>query len=250
MATMRPVAMGRVMRPWWLVMAVLLRAVLGACSDSPSRAPVISVQPADTAAVAGTAATLSVDASGSDLGFQWQQSSDGGITWADIAGATSAVYTTAPVASGDDGKRFRVVVTAAGISLNSSAVTLTVTASAVAPAISVAPPSVNVTAPANAVFSVTASGTALGYQWQRSSDGGTTWTDVAGATGASFDAGATDTAMSGQRYRVVVSNGAGSVTSAVATLTVDPAPAVAAITTQPASQSVAVAGTESQPSPR
>ena len=84
MATMRPVAMGRVMRPWWLVLAVLLLALLGACSDSPSRAPVITVQPVDTAAVAGTAATLAVDASGADLCFQCQQSSDGGTTWVDI----------------------------------------------------------------------------------------------------------------------------------------------------------------------
>ncbi len=91
---------------------------------------------------------------------------------------------------------------------------------ATAPAITTQPQAQTVTAPAPATFSVVASGTApLAYQW-RSSDNGTDWTDIAGATGASYATGATDTGMNGRWYSAVVSNSAGSVTSSAAQLTV------------------------------
>lgn len=96
-------------------------------------------------------------------------------------------------------------------------------AAASAPAIATQPAAQSVTAPASASFSVTAGGTApLAYQW-RSSANGTDWTAISGATGASYDTGATDVGMNGRWYSVVVSNGAGSVTSDSARLTVQAA---------------------------
>lgn len=223
-----------------LVLALLMALGLSGCNDnSETPAPSISVQPADTSATIGTAARLSVTASGSDVAYQWQVSADAGSTWTDIAGATAAVYTTPATTLADDGKRYRVVVTAAGISVTSSAVTLTVTPAVVAPAITAAPASVSVIAPTAAVFHVTATGTAVTYQWQRSVNGGTTWANVDGATDASLDSGATDPTQDGIRYRVIVSNAAGSVTSDAATLSVSPAPAAPAFVAQPADQSVA-----------
>jgi hypothetical protein len=72
-----------------------------------------------------------------------------------------------------------------------------------------------VTAGQTATFSVAASGTApLSYQWQMNNS------NITGATGASFTTPATTTANSGETFRVVVSNSAGSVTSNAATLTV------------------------------
>jgi hypothetical protein len=226
-------------RPWWLALLLaVFMALLSACSDSPAPAPTISVQPNDASAVAGTAATLSVTAAGPDITYQWQVSTDGGTTWSNVAGATQASYTTAPTTLADSGKRYRVVVTAAGISVNSSAVQLTVTPAVVAPAVTVQPAAQTATAPDAATFSVTASGTSPTYQWQRSTDGGTTFANIAGATAASYSTGATDVAMNGHQFRVVVSNGAGSVTSSAVALTVNPAPVAAAFTTQPANQSV------------
>ena len=52
------------------------------------------------AAVAGTGTLL----------YQWQSSTDGGTTWADIAGATSSSYTTPPVTATDSGSLFRVII--------------------------------------------------------------------------------------------------------------------------------------------
>ena len=64
-----------------------------------------------------------------------------------------------------------------------------------------------------AEYSVTADGTApLTYQWQRSSNNGSTWSDISGANAPdySFTAQMSD---AGALFRVVVSNNHGSVTS-------------------------------------
>ena len=71
-----------------------------------------------------------------------------------------------------------------------------------------------------ATFNVVATG-ATGYQWQRSADGGATFTNANGATGASHTTALTTLADSGAKYRVLAINAAGSTTSAAATLTVN-----------------------------
>jgi hypothetical protein len=55
-------------------------------------------------------------------------------------------------------------------------------------------------------------GTAWGYAWRRSTDGGATWTNIAGATGAAYTLASADI---GTRIDVVVtsSNAYGSVSS-------------------------------------
>jgi hypothetical protein len=106
---------------------------------------------------------------------------------------------------------------------------------ATAPAITIQPANQTVTAGQSATFSVTATGTAvLSYQWKR---GGMV---VAGATRASYAIPVTAIGDSGAIFTVVVSNGAGSVVSRAANLTVGLAPA---ITAQPADQSVAAGQT-------
>ncbi|MEJ0085325.1 MAG: hypothetical protein WDO72_06565 [Pseudomonadota bacterium] len=91
---------------------------------------------------------------------------------------------------------------------------------AVAPSITAQPAATSVAAPATATLSISAGGTApLTYQWRSSTDG-TTWIDIAGATGASYVTSATDVGMNGRYFSVVVSNSAGSVTSGSAQLTV------------------------------
>lgn len=109
----------------------------------------------------------------------------------------------------------------------------------VAPSITTQPSNVTVTAPAAASFTVAASGTpAPTLQWQVSTDGGTTFTNVGGATAATLSIDPTATALNGNRYRAVATNAAGSATSTAATLTVN-APVVApTIATQPANATV------------
>ncbi len=92
-----------------------------------------------------------------------------------------------------------------------------------APTITTQPTSQTVTKGGTATFTVVTSGTEpLSYQWQQSTDSGQSWTDIDGATDATYTTEATTTSMNGYQYRCVVSNSAGSVTSNAATLTVTP----------------------------
>jgi len=87
-----------------------------------------------------------------------------------------------------------------------------------APGITTQPTNQTVTAGQTATFTVVASGTApLAYQWQKN------LVNIAGATAASYTTPATTTADSGSTFVVVVSNTAGTVTSAAATLTANAA---------------------------
>jgi len=181
-------------------------------------APTITTQPANQTVTAGQTATFAVVAAGTaPLSYQWQKNG------ANITGATSASYTTPATTTADSGSTFRVVVTNTAGTVTSAAATLTVTAAAVAPTITTPPANQTVTAGQTATFTVVAGGTSpLSYQWQKSG------VNIAGATSASYTTQVTTTTDSGSTFRVVVTNTAGTVTSAAATLTVNatPAPAI------------------------
>jgi subtilisin-like proprotein convertase family protein len=80
----------------------------------------------------------------------------------------------------------------------------------------------------NGSFTVSAAGGPNTYQWQISTDGGTTWTNVAGATGATLNLTGVTQTMNNNRYRAVITAApcAGSVNSAAAILTVNALPVV------------------------
>jgi len=102
-----------------------------------------------------------------------------------------------------------------------------------APAITKQPANVTVTIGKSATFSVTASGApAPSYQWQSATRNGNIWTDetdspygIAGSRTAQLKVPPAELNQSGMRYRCVVTNTAGSVTSNEATLTVASPPA-------------------------
>ena len=90
----------------------------------------------------------------------------------------------------------------------------------IAPAITTQPAGQTVTEGETATFTIEAIGGNLSYQWQQSTDNGQSWTDIDGATGASYATEASTASMNGYQYRCVASNSAGSATSDAATLTV------------------------------
>lgn len=103
-----------------------------------------------------------------------------------------------------------------------------------APTITTQPAAVSVEAGQTASFSVQAAGSPpLAYQWRR---GGT---PINGANSAGYTTGTTTLADDGARFDVVVSNAAGSVTSAEVRLSVTAPAPVLAFTQQPASVTVA-----------
>jgi Immunoglobulin domain/Immunoglobulin I-set domain len=188
--------------------------------------PTITTQPANLTVALGATATFSVVATGSaPLAYQWRKA---GVN---IAGATSASYTTPATLSGDNGALFSVVITNSAGSVSSANATLTVTSGL---AITTQPASQTVTVGATATFSVVASGTPpLTYQWSKNA------VAISGATSASYTTPATVAGDNGALFSVVVT-GIGSVTSNNATLTVNTPPS---ITTQPINQSVTVGAT-------
>jgi len=187
--------------------------------------PNITTQPTSQTVTAGRTATFTVVATGTaPLTYQWQKNG------AAISGATAASYTTPATTAADNGSTFTVVVSNSVGNITSAAATLTVN---IAPGITTQPANQTVTLGQTATFSVVATGTApLSYQWQENGAA------INGATSASYTTPATTSPDNGSTFVVVVSNSAGSMTSAAATLTVSPASAAPSITTQPTSQTV------------
>lgn len=204
-------------------------------------APKIDVDvPASFSATVGGAASISVTASGTSVGYQWQRSTDGGSSWANISGETAATLNLSALAQETNGWRFRVVVSNSAGTVTSGVTTLQVSAAPVL-TIKTGPTSVEVVEPTAATFTVVVVGQPEPtYQWQRSTDGGTSYTDISGATGASYTTDATNVSGTGARYRVKVTNSAGSVTSDAAVLTVKAGSGSVAPTvqTQPISMTV------------
>ena len=195
-----------------------------------SAPPVIATPPAAQTVGQGETATFTVVASGAGpFTYQWSKGSS------PIANATNAIYTINAVSTADAGS-YSVVVTNAGGSVTSATAVLNVTAGASAPVISTQPVPQSVAAGGSATLAVVASGTApLAYQWRKEG------VAISGATSSTLALNGV-TSVSAGSYSVIVSNSAGSVTSTAATLTVSSVAASPVVTTQPASQAVAVGG--------
>ena len=89
------------------------------------------------------------------------------------------------------------------------------------PSISAQPTGQTVTEGSAAEFSITASD-AQTYQWQQSTDSGSSWTAINDATGDSYTISSTTSSMNNYQYRCVVKSASGvSVISQAATLTVN-----------------------------
>lgn len=87
-------------------------------------APVITTQPADQSVVVGSTASFTVAATDA-ASYQWQVSSDG-TTFTDVAGASSASYTTPATALADSGRQYRAVAANRVGSVRSNAARLTI----------------------------------------------------------------------------------------------------------------------------
>lgn len=214
-------------------------------SKGAAKAPAITTQPLSESVAAGQSASFKAAASGSPSPkVKWQLSMNDGGSWANVAGAHSATYSFVASAS-ENAEEYRAVFTNATASATTHAATLTVTAAApstFAPSITSDPASESVVAGSSATFTASASGAPTPtVQWQQSTNGGTSWSSITGATATtySFTASSGET---GYEYRAVFSNGVGSpATTSAATLTVTTSPpsdAAPAITTQPTSQIV------------
>lgn len=192
---------------------------------------VILAQPTDREVVAGQSVTFEVEvSSASAVTYQWRK--DGNA----IAGATSASYTIASVATGDAGV-YSVVVSGGGYTTNTVGSTLTVLSASgtTPPTITSHPATQSVGTTGTVSFTVVATGTPApsSYQWRRNGtplgNGPTgSGSSVSGATTATLTLSNVTAADAGN-YTVVVANSVGQATSAPATLSVTAAPPMSRI---------------------
>src|SRR6266702_4628092 len=172
--------------------------------------PVITNQPQNETALAGTTATFTVGATGAEpLSYQWRSYIYAGTSFTNIPFGTEAALVLTNVQW--TSRRFAVVVTdSGGLSATSSPLaTLTVL---LPPSITSQPAIQIMTVGATATFTVAATGTApLAYQW-RFNDA-----NLAGKTNRILVLSNVQSANAGN-YSVVVTNAFGSVTSRVAVL--------------------------------
>src|SRR6202030_2757583 len=122
------------------------------------------------------------------LTYQWQSSSNNGTTWSNLSSATGSTYT---VQEADETNLIRVQVSShdsdgTGTSTTSNATTAVtdITPSLTAATIAGAAKEGDVLTIAGGVAND--SDATLTYQWQASSDNGTTWSNISSATGSTY----------------------------------------------------------------
>ena len=173
--------------------------------------PVISAQPTNLTVFAGRPAIFSVTTSGTaPLRYQWMKN---GVN---IAGGTSAIYSVSAAIGTDHGATFRAVVSNSVGGVTSAAATLAVKPAPGAPIILAYPERSRVLTNQTGSFSVTAwSPLPLGYQWQKGTFAGAdNFVNINGANASTYATPLTALADHLTLFRCVVTNAAGSATSA------------------------------------
>ena len=226
---------------------------LPACGCTPAS---ISTHPSNTITCTGNNASLTVVAAGTGpLSYQWQESAAGcGGPWNNIGnagvytGATTATLTITGATAGMNNYGYRCIVTGncAPLTATSNCALLTVNAIT---AVSGQPVNSTICANANASFTITATGSSLAYQWQVSTDAGTTFSNItnsslySGTTSATLVITGATVVMNTYKYRCLVSGTcAPAVTTGIASLTVY---TPISITTSPANSNICATGTTS-----
>ena len=89
----------------------------------------ITTQPVSTTVAVDADATFSVVVSSNAdvVTYQWQVSTDSGVTWNDLSGEFGSTLVVEEAQAALNGNRYRVVAAAAAITVTSTAATLTVT---------------------------------------------------------------------------------------------------------------------------
>ncbi|HEY4839724.1 MAG TPA: hypothetical protein VIH72_14005 [Candidatus Acidoferrales bacterium] len=201
---------------------IAVLCVAGCGSSVPNVAPTITVQPVNVTVNAGATANFIAGANGTPAPtVQWQVSTNGGTTYTAVAGATSTGLSFTTTAA-QNGNLYEAVFTNSAGSVTSAPATLTVNSIV----ITTNPTSVTVTAGNVATFTVAATGTPTPtVQWMVSTNGGTSFSAVPGATSTTLSF-TTTASQNGNQYKAVFTNSGGTGTTTAATLTVDFAPTI------------------------
>ena len=190
--------------------------------------PTVTTNPTSVTVIPGQPASFTAAATGDPTPtVQWQVSTDGGNTFTNVAGATSDTYTLT-TGAGDSGNQYQAVFTNSVSSVDTTAATLTLDT---LPTVTTNPTSVTVITGQTASFSAAATGLPTPtVQWQVSTNGGSTFTNVGGATSDTYSL-STVLGDNGYQFRAVFTNVVGPATTTAATLTVNVQPPLTITTT-------------------
>jgi hypothetical protein len=187
--------------------------------------PTIITQPSSTSVTVGQNGTFTVVASGEPAPtYQWQRSTDAGVTWSNLSndstysGTTTATLTVTGVTLLMTNHRFRVVVSnTQGTATSNGAAALTATQ---APSITQQPVDQSALAGTAVTFTVAATGSGtLAYKWYFTPSGGSAGV-ISGATNASYTVSNAQAANAGLYYATVTNGVNPDATSTSAQLTI------------------------------
>ncbi|MEI6765933.1 MAG: FG-GAP-like repeat-containing protein [Bacteroidota bacterium] len=216
-------------------------------------APVVVHNPTASTICEGANVSFSVTSGGTGVSYQWQLSTNGGTVWNNQAnggvysGMTSSTMTITTATAGMNAYQYRCFLSGTcAPTATSTGVILTVN---LKPNITVQPLDASVCNGYGAAFSVNATGTGISYQWQISTNGGSTWANQgngSGYSGMTTAAMALTTATSGMNnylyHCVVTGSCAPPAVSSNALLAVNTS---ATITTNPSGSNACAGGNTS-----
>ncbi|MBK6381863.1 MAG: hypothetical protein IPF69_00015 [Chitinophagaceae bacterium] len=164
----------------------------------------ITAQPVNSTICTGANTTFSITATNPSF-YKWQVNTGTGFVDVPNAAPYSGIATNTLTITGAtaimSGYQYRCAVGSCGGDINSNAATLTIS---IPVSITTQPGSSTLCEGTAVNFTVGTTGSVISYQWQVSTNGGVTYTDIAGATTNTFAIPVALPAQNGYRFRVVV----------------------------------------------
>jgi gliding motility-associated-like protein len=201
-------------------------------------APAVTIQPVfvnNGYACLNSTETLSVTATNGQT-YQWQINTGSGfvnvVDNSTYMGATTTSLMIMGVSASMAGYQYRCTASKTDNCGNTSIVTSNAATLTIgyAPSITSQPvANLNIPPSGAGSVSVTVTGTLPTYQWMRSTDGGTTYNPIPGATANSYLISGASVGMNGYKYKCSITGSCGSVMSTVSTLAVDQPPTITTV---------------------
>jgi Peptidase family M1 domain/Secretion system C-terminal sorting domain len=183
---------------------------------NPGASPAITTQPISQTICEGANVSFTITAA-TATNFQWQVSTNGGTSWANIAGATNASIVLLTVSNTLNGNQYRCQASTLCGASNSTGATLTVNTGI---NITTQPASAAICAGQSNTFCVVATGSNLSYQWQGAAACAGPWVIIPGANSSCFTIN--NAQVSAQYQCIISSTSCGvSITTNCATLAVN-----------------------------
>jgi hypothetical protein len=181
-------------------------------------APVVTTQPTNQTYTSGGSVTWTAAASGTPTPtVQWQYSTNHGSTWATLSGATSTTLTVTDQTNFENGWEVRAVFSNSVGNATSNAASETLLT---APLVTKQPTNQTYTSGGSVTWTAAASGNPTPtVQWQLSTNHGSSWANISGATSTTLTATNQTSFENGWEVRAVFTNSVSSATSNAASET-------------------------------